>query len=119
MNTSEIATRLVEYCRNGQYEEAQRELYANDAVSIEPYATPAFDKEVKGLDAILEKGKKFQAMVEEMHNNTVSNPLVTGNSIAFILTMDATMKGKKRESMSELCVYQVKDGKIVSEQFYM
>lgn len=119
MNTSEIATRLVEYCRNGQYEEAQRELYANDAVSIEPYATPAFDKEVKGLDAILEKGKKFQAMVEEMHNNTVSNPLVTGNSIAFILTMDATMKGKKRENMSELCVYQVKDGKIVSEQFYM
>jgi hypothetical protein len=29
------------------------------------------------------------------------------------------MKGRERESMSELCVYTVKDGKIVSEQFFM
>jgi len=29
------------------------------------------------------------------------------------------MKGRPRANFEELCVYQVKDGKIVSEQFFM
>lgn len=32
--------------------------------------------------------------------------------------MDVTMKGQGREVMSELCVYEVKNGKVISEQFY-
>lgn len=118
MTTQQIATRLVEYCRSGEFEKAQRELYAENAISIEPHATDAFEKETKGLKAIIEKGHKFQSMVVT-HANTVSNPLITGNAIAFILTMDVTMKGKERENIAELCVYQVKDGKIISEQFFM
>lgn len=119
MTTPEIATRLVELCGSGDFETAQKELYGEDAISIEPYATPEFAKETKGLKAIIEKGEKFAHMTEELHNVTISNPLVTGNTIAFILTMDITMKGKKRMSMGELCVYQVKDGKIIVEHFFM
>ncbi|TXJ22979.1 MAG: nuclear transport factor 2 family protein [Chitinophagaceae bacterium] len=119
MTTPEIAARLVELCGKGDFEAAQRELYADDAISIEPYATPEFQKETKGLKNIVEKGEKFTRMTEELHNTTVSNPLVTGNIIAFVLTMDITMKGKKRMSIGELCVYEVKDGKIISEQFFM
>jgi hypothetical protein len=44
---------------------------------------------------------------------------VAGNAIAFVLDMDVTMKGKDRANLTELCVYQVKDGKIVSEEFFM
>jgi len=33
--------------------------------------------------------------------------------------MDVTMKGQARSSFEELCVYRVKDGKIISEQFFM
>ena len=40
MNTQQIATRLAELCRQGQFEAAQKELFAEDAVSIEPRATP-------------------------------------------------------------------------------
>ncbi|PSL46561.1 SnoaL-like protein [Chitinophaga niastensis] len=119
MTTKEIATRLAELCQQGQYEAAQKELYADDVVSIEPYATPDFDKETKGLSNILEKGHKFESMVEAFHSSKVSEPLVTGNSIAFILSMDVTMKGKDRMTFDEICVYQVKDGKVVSEQFFM
>ena len=119
MTTKEIANRLTELCRKGEWAQAQKELYADDAVSIEPVATPAFEKETKGLDAILEKGEKFDAMVEDYHSINIAEPLVAGNSIAFVLDMDLTMKGRKRETMSELCVYDVKDGKIVSEQFHM
>ncbi len=119
MTTQQIAQRLAELCRKGDYETAQKELFANDAVSIEPWETPDFAKETKGLDAIIEKGHKFSAMVEEMHGGSVSEPIVAGNSFAMVMSMDMTMKGKERMNMSELCVYQVKDGKVVSESFHM
>ena len=119
MKTEEIAKRLVELCRKAKWEEAQKELYAADVVSIEPYASEGFEKETRGLPAILEKGRKFSAMVETMHSLTVSEPLVAGNAFACTMRLDMTMKGQGRMDMAELCVYQVKDGKIVSEQFYV
>ena len=119
MNTKEIANRLIELCRKGDFETAQKELFAEDAVSTEPYATPDFPKEEKGLANILEKGRKFGSMIGEMHEITLRDLVVTGNVIAFVMGMDATMKGKERGKWEELCVYVVKDGKIVSEQFFM
>ena len=119
MTTQQVADRLVELCRKGEYEKAQKELYAENAVSIEEQASPAFEKETKGLKAIIEKGHKFDEMVETMHSASVSEPLVAGNSIAFQLKLDATMKGRGRSEMNEICVYKVKDGKIVSEYFVM
>ncbi|HEY4247851.1 MAG TPA: nuclear transport factor 2 family protein [Lacunisphaera sp.] len=119
MKTTEIAERLVALCREAKWETAQRELFADDAVSIEPQASPVFAKETKGLPAIVEKGHQFEAMVEKAHSLTVSEPLVANNAIACTMNMDVTMKGKGRMQMSEICVYQVKDGKIISEQFFL
>jgi len=119
MTTAEIANRLVEYCKKGDFESAQKELFADDAVSIEPHGTPEFAQETKGLDAILEKGRKWQEMVKEMHGGECSEPLVADNSFAITMSMDVTMKDGKRMNMKELCIYHVQDGKIVSEQFLM
>jgi hypothetical protein len=119
MTNPQLAHRLAELCRKGQFEAAQKELYAQDAISIEPMASPDFEKETHGLAAIIEKGHKFEGMTETMHDITVSEPLVSGNVIAFTLQMDITMKGRPRMNMGELCVYHVKDGKVVSEQFFM
>ena len=58
-------------------------------------------------------------MVEKVHSIETSEPMVAGNSIAFRMGMDITMKGKGRMNSPELCVYQVKDGKIVSEEFFV
>jgi len=33
--------------------------------------------------------------------------------------MDVTMKGQGRQKLEEMCVYEVKDGKIASEHFFM
>lgn len=119
MTTVDVANRLVELCRKGDFEAAQKELFADDAVSIEPHATPDFEKETKGLDGILEKGKKWGEMVEEAHGCEVSEPLLSPSSFAVTMKMDVTMKGGQRMDMTELCIYHVKDGKIVSEQFFM
>lgn len=119
MSTQEIAKRLADLVGKGEFEAAQRELFAEDAVSIEPQASEAFAKETKGLRAILEKGQKWGAMVEKVHSCSTSTPLVAGNAIAMSLAMDLTMKGRGRMQLAEICAYEVKDGKIASEQFFM
>lgn len=119
MTTQQIAHRLAELCRQGDFDKAQQELFADDAVSIEPEASTGFEKETKGLTAIAEKGKRFSEMVETVHGITISDPVVGGNAFAISLNMDVTMKGQGRAPMAEICVYKVKDGKIISEQFFM
>jgi hypothetical protein len=119
MTTKEIASRLVDLVRKGEFEKAQQELYAQDAVSMEPIETPEFEKETRGLKAIFEKGQKFNNLVETMHAIRVSDPLVAGNTIACTMTMDVTMKGRERATYDQLCVYQVKDGRVISEQFFV
>ena len=119
MTTTDIANRLVELCSKGDFESAQKELFSNDAVSIEANASPAFEKETIGMDAILEKGRKWNSMVEEYHGMQVSPPLIGEGSFAVTMSMSVTMKERGKMDMTELCVYNVKDGKIVSEQFFM
>jgi hypothetical protein len=119
MTTQEIATRLVAYCRKGDWAGAHTTLYAENAKSIEPYSTPEFEKETVGLTAIRKKSNVFEGIVEKIHSLEVSESLIAGNSIAFVMTMDVTMKGQGRMKSPELCVYQVKDGKIISEEFFV
>lgn len=119
MTTQETANRLVELCQKGDFEAALTELFSDDAVSIEPQASPAFEKETKGIKAIREKGEKWNAMVQEVHGITVSDPLVANNSFSCTMRLNVTMKEGGPMDMTELCVYEVKDGKIVSEQFFM
>lgn len=119
MSIQQIATRLAELCNHGEFEAAQKELFADDAVSIEQRATAEFPKETKGLKAILQKGEKWASALEQVHGCSASKPLVAGNAIAMTLAMDVTMKGRGRMKIEEVCVYEVKDGKIASEQFFM
>jgi ketosteroid isomerase-like protein len=119
MTTKEIAKELKKHCEKGDFEGAHRELYAKNAVSIEPMASGGFEKETHGLEAIFKKGQKWNEMVSESHSIEVSDPMIAGESFALAMTMDTTMKDGKRNKMTELCVYHVKDGKIVSEQFFM
>jgi len=119
MKTKEIADRLVALCREAKWAAAQRELFADDAVSIELRAEPGMEKETKGLTAIVEKGRKFGEMIDQVHALTVSDPVVADHSFACAMSMDVTMKGQPRMQMAEICVYELKDGKIVSERFHL
>src|ERR1044072_3371402 len=99
MTTNQIDNRLVELCRKGDFETAQKELFANDAVSIEPMPSPAFEKETKGLPAIIEKGHKWGSMVDKVNTLEVSEPMVASNSFACTMHMDVTMKNKEHWDM--------------------
>jgi hypothetical protein len=117
MTTQDVANRLKELFNENKWQEAQEELFSEDAESVEPAHSPGLQS-VKGLDAIKKKGEDFNNMVEEMHGGYVSDPVVAGNHIAFAMGLDCTYKGMGRQKMDEIALYEVKDGKIVKEQFF-
>jgi hypothetical protein len=119
MSTGNVARRLIELCRVGQFDRAVDELYANDARSIEMDATSDGSLgTVAGLDAIRQKGKRFESSVTEVHGITVSDPLIAGPFFTIAMGLDATYKEGGRRAMKEVCVYEVRDDKIVREQFF-
>jgi hypothetical protein len=117
MTTQEVANRFHELAQTGQWDKIQDELFANNAVSVEPQGAQGM-KSVEGMAAIKEKGKQFGEMVEEMHGGYTSAPVVGGRFFSVAMGMDCTMKGMGRQKMDEIALYEVKDGKIVKEQFF-
>ncbi|HEV8507682.1 MAG TPA: nuclear transport factor 2 family protein [Chitinophagaceae bacterium] len=117
MTTKDVANRLYELFQENKWMEAQQELFSKDAESIEPKDSPGLQS-VKGIDAIRKKGEDFNNMVEEVHGGWVSEPVVAGKYIAVAMGMDCTYKGMGRQKMDEIALYEVKDGKIVKEQFF-
>ncbi len=48
----------------------------------------------------------------------VGDPIVAGNQFSCAMSFDATFKERGRVSMEEIAVLEVKDGRIVAEQFF-
>lgn len=117
MTTQEVANRFNELAQSFQFDKIQEELYSDDAESIEPAHAQGLQS-VKGMDAIREKGKRFNEMVEEMHGGYSNAPIVAGNHFSLAMGIDCTMKGQGRVNIEEIAVYEVKDGKIVKEHFF-
>ncbi len=120
MTIEQVADRLTVLCSQGKFEQAQRELYAAGAVSLEPENAAEMGMPVRteGLAAIMEKGKHWAEYVEEFHGSNITGPIIAGDHFSIAFSMDITYKGKPRKTDAEVCVYQVKDGKIVKEQFF-
>ncbi len=116
MTTQEVATKLVEYCRTGQFETAYKELYSPKIVSIEEAGSPM--ERCEGFEAVMNKSAFFEKTTKEIHSMEVSDPIVAGNSFSMAMKMNRTDVEGNRNQMDEICVYQVEDGKIVKEQFF-
>ena len=117
MTTQEIANRLVEVCRLGKYEQTVKELYSPNIVSVEPEGVP--NRIVKGLEAIAEKGKNFEARIERVNKSVITDPIVANNIFSCAMLMNVNMKDVPVPiDMDEICVYTVADGKIVKEEFF-
>ena len=117
MTTKEVAEKLIAMCREGKINEAKDALYADDIVSIEP-VEGVLPKEAHGMAALRKKDELFTASIDHFYSSTISDPVVAGDFFAVSWDSDLQMKGQPRQTISEICVYKVKDGKVVSEQFF-
>ncbi|MBA3662710.1 MAG: nuclear transport factor 2 family protein [Bacteroidetes bacterium] len=116
MTTQDVANRLVELMRMGQVQQVQEELYADDVTSTEPAHSPI--PSATGKNAVMQKGAAFAAMIETRHGGSFSDAVVGGRYFSCAMTLDATFKEKGRMNLEEICVFEVKEGKIVSDQFF-
>ncbi len=117
LTTQQVAEKLVAYCRNDEHAKAYTELYSDDIISIEPDGLPM--NRVEGREALKVKvenrEKGFSQM--EITEQYIHDPLVSKDHFCVSMGFEATTPNGTM-SMHELCVYEVKDGKIVKEQFF-
>lgn len=117
MTTQEVAARLYELTSTNQHDQAYDELFSSDAINIEPKHSQGMQS-VDGIDAIKVKSAEFNQSIEEVHSAYNDEPKVFGPYIFMEMGMDVTMKGMGRMDMKEMCKYEVRDGKIISEEFF-
>jgi len=55
-------------------------------------------------------------MIETIHSQYCSEPIVASDFFSVALKRDVTFKNKPRMKLEEICIFQVTEGKIVSKQ---
>jgi len=117
MTTQEVASRFNELAKQEKWFEIQDELFAENVKSIDPPNSPYFGY-AEGKVAVRKKGKEFVKRIEDFHGASATDPVVCGNHFAVGRHVDITVQGFGRIQMNEIMLYEVKDGKIVLEQFF-
>jgi len=118
MPTAEVAKGLVDLCRQRKHMEAINKYYSDGIVSVESSSGPGMPAEMKGIEAIKEKNKRFFDN-NELNGEEVNGPFVGENQFAVQYKMDVTQKASgKKVHMEEMALYTVENGKIVREHFY-
>ena len=117
MTTSEVAARFHELSQQEKWFEIQDELFAANVRSIEPPTAQGLPN-AQGKAAVRKKGENLVSQVEAVHKSSTTAPVVGGNFFAVGRELDMTVRGAGRTQMNEMMLYEVKDGQIVSEQFF-
>ena len=120
MTTHEVAARFNELAQQEKMFEIQDELYADNVTTMEPSNSPYFKpfQHTKGKSPVRKKGEAWVEKVEAVHETSTTEPVVAGNHFAVGRVFDITVKGFGRIKIEEIMLFEVKDGKIISEQFF-
>jgi ketosteroid isomerase-like protein len=112
-----VAARFHELAQQEKWFEIQDELFAENVRSIEPPTSQGLPN-AEGKAAVRKKGEALVSQVEAVHASSTTEPVVAGNFFAVGRELDMTVRGAGRTQMNEVMVYEVKNGQIVSEQFF-
>lgn len=117
MTTQEVAARFNELAQEEKWFEIQDELFSDMVKSIDPPGSPYFGY-AEGKVPVRRKGEEFVNRVEAAHRMYTTEPVVGGNHFAVGREVDITVQGLGRIQINEVMLYEVKDGQIISEQFF-
>ena len=118
MNNQQIADRLWQLVDQGNYDQAYDELFHPEVVAIEPQLSEMGLGEVTGIPAVKQKVAALSGGIGEIISREMSSPIVSANHIAFTNIVAAKGKDGSNINISEICLYTVENGKIISEQFF-
>jgi hypothetical protein len=91
------------------------DLYADDCISIESPQNGERE-EIVGLQKIKERSEKFYSEFPEIISKSVSQPLVGDSAFSVVITFDY-LKDSEKKTLKELCIFTVRSGKIVKQEF--
>src|ERR1700749_4251477 len=111
----EIANGLKERLSEQKFVEAYQLLFSDDAESIDPLNKSG--QPLKGLTTLIDREKESLSTISTIHKVSLSEPIIAGSYFTFNLKMSFEVKGQGHMEIDEICVYKVKDGKIISQQF--
>ena len=117
MTTQDVASRFNELAQQEKWFDLQDELFADNVKSIDPPNSPYFGY-AEGKVAVQQKGKNFVSRITDIHQKFTTEPVVGGNHFAVGREVDITVEGHGRIQINEIMLYEVKNGKIISEQFF-
>ncbi len=115
MDTKAVAKAFTELCQKGELAQAGDKFWAEDVISRE--AMEGDMAKLQGRKAVEGKSQWWYAN-HTIHDVKVEGPYVSGNQFVVRFKMDVTPKGKARQTMDEVGVYTVKNGKISEESFF-
>ncbi len=118
MTTQEVANRYFELAKEGQNEKIISELYSHNIVSIEPENDSNVPIISEGLIAYKEKEKLFFELAEQVFGGFCKEPSVATFHFSCVMGIDVKMKGKDRKMKEEIGIFEVRDSKIVKEQWF-
>jgi SnoaL-like domain len=117
MTTPEVAARFHELAQQEKWFDIQDEFFAENVKSTDPPNSPYFGY-AEGKAAVRKKGEDFVKRIQAFHSAYTTEPLVTGNHFVVGREIDITVQGHGRIQINQIMLYEVKDGQIVSEQFF-
>lgn len=115
--TVEVAARFHELAQQEKWFEIQDELFADNVRSVEPSGSPYLGY-AEGKTAVRQKADDFVSRITAFHSGSTTAPVVAGNHFAVGREKDLTIQPHGRIQIKEIMLYEVKDGKIVLEQFF-
>ncbi len=118
MTTQEVANQYYHLATQNKWQDIVALFYHDDIVNQEP-PNSKHAGETRGLTAVREKAARFQNSIQKMHSAYLTPPLVAGNLFAIGMGQDNTYKEDGRSKFDEFCIFTVRNGKIVREEFVM
>ncbi|WP_295125304.1 SnoaL-like domain-containing protein [uncultured Chitinophaga sp.] len=117
LSTQQVAARFHELAQQEKWFDIQEEFFSEDVKSIDPPNSPYMGY-AAGKEAVRQKGQAFVKGIEEVHHLYTGAPIVTAHHFAVVREKDLTVKEHGRIQIKQIMLYEVRDGKIVSEQFF-
>jgi hypothetical protein len=116
MTTLEVADQYYKLAKEGKWSKIHDKLYSEDVWSIE--APIAQQPPAQGLHAVRNKGIEWSANIKEVHGGYCKEPIVAGTHFSCAMGTEYTDTKDQKRQLDEIGVFEVKEGKIVKEQFF-
>ncbi|MCD2421543.1 ester cyclase [Niabella pedocola] len=115
--TQDVAQQFYELAKQEKWFEIQDALFSEDITSTDPPGSEYLGY-AAGKDKVRKKGEDWVKRISAVHHLHTTAPIVAAHHFVAGSAMDLDVAPFGRVQIHEIMLYEVRDGKIISEQFF-